>query len=199
MTAAMTRFRSYRIRIRRNAVNTSRIAMKMTGFAIDSGSSNATMPDAWTGTESRTAPISTARSRRGIARNGRRFLVSKAHLRQVVRLISVLSLSKNMDIREYLVDILLTVVMIISSLVLITRFWQDLIIAVAAGLMTLALGGLLLSLNFKMRHLERSVVIRERMLRTNLEEISARMQDKYDMALSHLDELIGEFSRRAYR
>jgi cytochrome c biogenesis protein CcdA len=104
-----------------------------------------------------------------------------------------------MDIREYLVDILLTVVMIIASLVLITRFWQDLIIAVAAGLMTIALGGLLLSLNIKMRHLERSVVIRERMLRTNLEEISDRMQGKYDMALSHLDELIGEFSRRSYR
>jgi cytochrome c biogenesis protein CcdA len=104
-----------------------------------------------------------------------------------------------MDIREYLVDILLTVVMIVASLVLITRFWQDLIIAVAAGLMTIALGGLLLSLNIKMRHLERSVVIRERMLRTNLEEISDRMQGKYDMALAHLDELIGEFSRRAYR
>jgi hypothetical protein len=104
-----------------------------------------------------------------------------------------------MDIREYLVDILLTVVLIISTLVLVTRFWQDLIIAVAAGLMILALGGLLLSLNIKMRNLERSVVIRERMLRTNLEEISKRMQDKYDMALSHLDELIAEFSRRAYR
>jgi hypothetical protein len=118
---------------------------------------------------------------------------------RVVSLISVLSSSKNMDIREYLVDILLTVVMIVSSLVLITRFWQDLIIAVAAGLMTLALGGLLLSLNIKMRHLERSIVIRERMLRTNLAEISTRMQDKYDMALSHLDELIGEFSKRAYK
>ena len=82
-----------------------------------------------------------------------------------------------MDIREYLVDILLTVVMIGSTLVLVTRFWQDTIIAVAASLMTLALGGLLLSLNIKMRHLERSVLIRERMLRTNLEEISSRMQD----------------------
>jgi predicted signal transduction protein with EAL and GGDEF domain len=104
-----------------------------------------------------------------------------------------------MDIREYSFDILLTVVMIVSTLVLITRFWQDIIIAVATGLMILALGGLLLSLNIKMRHLERSVVIRERLLRTNLEEISGRMQDKYDMALSHLDELIGEFSKRAYK
>ena len=104
-----------------------------------------------------------------------------------------------MDIREYLVDILLTVVMIVYSLVLISLLWNDLMIAVAACLMTLALGGLLLSLNIKMRHLERSIVIRERMLRTNLEEISTRMQDKYDMALSHLDELIGEFSKRAYK
>jgi hypothetical protein len=104
-----------------------------------------------------------------------------------------------MDIREYLVDILLTVVMIVSSLVLFTRFWQDLIVAVAAGLMTLTLGGLLLSLNIKMRNLEKSVLTRERMLRTNLEEISTRMLAKYDMALSHLDELIAEFSKRAYR
>jgi uncharacterized protein YneF (UPF0154 family) len=104
-----------------------------------------------------------------------------------------------MDIREYAVDILLTIVMIVSTLVLITRFWQDLIITVAAALMMLSLGGLFLSNQIKMRNLERSVVIRERMLRTNLEEISSRMQDKYDMALSHLDELVAELSRRAYR
>ena len=116
-----------------------------------------------------------------------------------VSLISVLSSSKSMDIREYAVDILLTIVMIVSTLILITRFWQDLIITVAAALMMLSLGGLFLSNQIKMRNLERSVVIRERMLRTNLEEISGRMQDKYDMALSHLDELVAELSRRAYR
>jgi len=104
-----------------------------------------------------------------------------------------------MDIREYAVDILLTIVMIVSTLILITRFWQDLIITVAAALMMLSLGGLFLSNQIKMRNLERSVVIRERMLRTNLEEISGRMQDKYDMALTHLDELVAELSRRAYR
>ena len=104
-----------------------------------------------------------------------------------------------MDIREYSFDILLTVVMIVSTLVLITRFWQDLIITVAAALMMLSLGGLFLSHQVKMRNLERSVVIRERMLRSNLEEISNRMQDKYDMALTHLDELVAELSRRAYR
>jgi len=49
------------------------------------------------------------------------------------------------------------------------------------------------------RHLERSVISRERMLRTNLEEISKRMAQKHDMAITHLDELIGEYSKRVYR
>ena len=82
------------------------------------------------------------------------------------------SLSKSMDIPEYLPDILLTAVMVISTLILILRFWQDLIIAIAATLMMLSLGGLFLSLEIKVRNLEKSVITRERMLRTNLEEIS---------------------------
>jgi len=105
----------------------------------------------------------------------------------------------DINIRDYLVDILLTIVMIVSTLILINRFWQDLTIAIAAGLMMLALGGLFLSLQIKMRHLERSIVIRERILRNNLEEISTRMAQKYDMAITHLDELVGEYSKRAYR
>jgi hypothetical protein len=117
----------------------------------------------------------------------------------LVRLISVLSSSKSMEIREYLPDILLTIIMVVSTLVLILRFWQDLIIAVAAALMMLSIGGLFLSLEIKMRRLEQSVITRERMLRTNLEEISTRMVDKYDMAISHLDELVAELSRRAYK
>ena len=89
--------------------------------------------------------------------------------------------------------------MVISTLVLILRFWQDLTIAVAACLMMLSIGGLFLSLQVKMRNLEQSVVTRERMLRTNLEEISTRMVDKYDMAISHLDELVAELCKRAYK
>ncbi|MDO9549447.1 MAG: hypothetical protein Q7J03_00595 [Methanoregula sp.] len=104
-----------------------------------------------------------------------------------------------MDIRDYSVDILLTVVMVISTLVLILRFWQDLTIAIAACLMMLSLGGLFISMQIKVRNLENSVISRERMLRTNLEEISNRMADKYDMAISHLDELNAEYAKRAYK
>jgi hypothetical protein len=104
-----------------------------------------------------------------------------------------------MEIREYLIDLILTVVMIISTLVLILRFWQDLTIAIAAVLMMLSLGGLFLSMQVKVRRLERSVISRERMLRFNLEEISKRMAEKHDMAITHLDELIAEYSKRVYR
>jgi hypothetical protein len=104
-----------------------------------------------------------------------------------------------MEIREYAIDIILTLVMIISTLVLILRFWQDLTIAVAAVLMMLSLGGLFLSMQVKVRKLERSVVSRERMLRSNLEEMAKRMAQKHDMAISHLDDLVSEYSRRVYR
>jgi hypothetical protein len=50
-----------------------------------------------------------------------------------------------------------------------------------------------------MRHLERSIVVRERILRNNLEEISSRMSEKFDMSMAHLDELVGEYSKRTYR
>jgi hypothetical protein len=104
-----------------------------------------------------------------------------------------------MELREYWIDILLTVVMVVSTVFLILRFWQDLAIAIAAALMMLSIGGLFLSLQIKMRHLEQSVITRERMLRTNLEEISSRMVTKYDLAISHLDELVAELSKRAYK
>ena len=104
-----------------------------------------------------------------------------------------------MDIREYSIDIILTVIMVVSTVFLILRFWQDLAIAVAACLMMLSLGGLFLSMHIKVRYLEQSVITRERMLRTNLEEISTRMADKYDMAISHLDELNAEYAKRAYK
>jgi len=104
-----------------------------------------------------------------------------------------------MDIPEYLPDIILTGVMVVSTLVLILRFWQDLIIAVAAALMMLSLGGLFLSLQIKVRNLEKNVITRERMLRTNLEEISGNMTEKYDTTTAKLEGLITELSKRVYK
>lgn len=104
-----------------------------------------------------------------------------------------------MDIPEYLPDMALTAVMVISTLFLILRFWQDLTIAIAAALMMLSLGGLFLSLEIKVKNLEKNVVLRERMLRTNLEEISAAMNEKYDQTSTHLEDLVSELAKRAYK
>jgi hypothetical protein len=104
-----------------------------------------------------------------------------------------------MEIREFIADIVLIIIMVVSTLVLVLRLWQDLTIAVAATLMMLSLGGLFLSMSAKIRHLDSSVIARERTMRVNLEEISNMMSKKYENTVTHLDEIVQDLSRRMYR
>jgi hypothetical protein len=104
-----------------------------------------------------------------------------------------------MDIREYLVDIILTIVLVLSTLVLVLRLWQDLITAVSSILMMLAFGGLFLSLAMKIRHLDESVIARERTMRVNLEELSEEMSKKYEKTVEHIEGIVNEVTRRMYR
>ena len=104
-----------------------------------------------------------------------------------------------MDIEEYLVDIVLTVVLVISTLVLVVRLWHDIIIAISAMLMMLAFGGLFISLGIKIRQLDESVISRERTMRVNLEELSNEMSQKYERTVGHIEGIVGEVSRRMYR
>ncbi len=104
-----------------------------------------------------------------------------------------------MEIRELIGDIVLTIVMVVSTVVLVMRFWQDLVIAVAATFMMLSLGGLLISLSMKIVSLEQSVVQRERTMRVNMEEMGKTMSAKYDNTVSHIEEIVDGLSRRMYR
>ena len=104
-----------------------------------------------------------------------------------------------MEIRELIGDIILTIVMVVSTVVLVMRFWQDLIIAVAATFMMLSLGGLLISLGMKIVSLEQSVVQRERTMRVNMEEMGKTMTARYDNTVSHIEEIVDGLSRRMYR
>jgi hypothetical protein len=104
-----------------------------------------------------------------------------------------------MEIRELIGDIVLTAVMVISTVVLVMRFWQDLVIAVAATFMMLSLGGLLISLGMKIVRLEESVVQRERTMRVNLEEMGKTMNYKYDNTVNHIEGIVDGLSRRMYR
>jgi hypothetical protein len=104
-----------------------------------------------------------------------------------------------MEIRELIGDIVLTIVMVVSTIVLVMRFWQDLIIAVAATFMMLSLGGLLISLGMKIMSLEKSVAQRERTMRVNMEEMGKTMSTRYDNTVSHIEEIVDGLSRRMYR
>jgi hypothetical protein len=104
-----------------------------------------------------------------------------------------------MEIREVITDIVLTIIMVVSTLVLVWRVWQDLTIAVSATLMMLSLGGLFLSLGRKISHLDSSVIARERTMRVNLEEISDMMGKKYETTVNHIDAVVQELAKRMYR
>jgi len=104
-----------------------------------------------------------------------------------------------MDIREYLGDVLLLVILVISTLVLVFNLNFDLIKSVAAALMMLSLGGLIFLVHWKVRLIEKSLTNRERMVRLNMEEIAAKMAQKYDSHVSHIDRVVEEFSKRVYR
>jgi len=104
-----------------------------------------------------------------------------------------------MEIRSSIPDVVLTIVLVISTLVLVMRLWQDAVIAAAATFMMLSIAGLFLSLGRKIQRLEASVVSRERTIRVNLEEISAGMGKKYDATLERVDGVMQELSKRMYR
>ncbi|MDD4255271.1 MAG: hypothetical protein PHP59_07835 [Methanofollis sp.] len=104
-----------------------------------------------------------------------------------------------MEIREALVDIVLTIVLVLSTLTLVWRVWQDLTMAVATTLMMLSLGGLFLSLGYKIQQLEASIIARERTMRVNLEELSTTMAQKYDTTVRHIDDTVSDITRRMYR
>ncbi|GAB7016716.1 hypothetical protein [Methanogenium cariaci] len=104
-----------------------------------------------------------------------------------------------MDIQESIVDIILAIVLIISTLVLILRVWQDLVLAVAATLMMASLGGLFLSLGAKIRNLDQNVIARERTMRMNLDELNVAVCNKCDTMISEVHQVVSELSRRVYR
>ncbi|MDO8840837.1 hypothetical protein [Methanocalculus sp.] len=104
-----------------------------------------------------------------------------------------------MNLRDSMRDLILIVVMVLSTLLLVLRLWQDITIAVGATLMMLSLGGLFVSLGMKIRSLEENIVARERTMRVNLEEISSSLNRKYDRTVEQLGEIVDGMTRRMYR
>ncbi|MCP1662085.1 MAG: hypothetical protein D5R99_05895 [Methanocalculus sp. MSAO_Arc1] len=104
-----------------------------------------------------------------------------------------------MDLREYIWDLILIVVLVAATLMLVLRLWQDTTIVIGATLMMLALGGLFLSLGMKIRRLEENIIARERTMRVNMEEMSVSLNRKYDRTVEQLGEIVNSLTRRMYR
>ena len=104
-----------------------------------------------------------------------------------------------MEIRSFLPDVALTLILVISTLVLVMRLWQDAVLATAATLIMLSIAGLFLSLGRKIQRLEASIIQRDRTVRVNLEELAAGMARKYDATAEQINGVIQELSKRMYR
>jgi hypothetical protein len=104
-----------------------------------------------------------------------------------------------MDLRDALPEFVLTIILVISTLVLVLRLWQDITIAVSATLMMLSLGGLFLLFGAKIAMLSRTLADRERSIRLNLIETQEVLAGKYDETVAQIDAIILDFQRRLYR
>ena len=104
-----------------------------------------------------------------------------------------------MDLRDALPEFVLTIILVISTLVLVLRLWQDLTIAVSATLMMLSLGGLFLVFGAKITTLSRTLVERERGIRMNLIETQEVLTQKYTETVAQIDAIVLDFQRRLYR
>ncbi len=104
-----------------------------------------------------------------------------------------------MEIGEYIGDLILIAILVISTLVFITRLSQDPIVAAGAAVMMLSLGGLFIIVHARIRRVERVIGARDRVMKTNLEEIASKMAKKYDGSIAHFDGILEELSKRVYR
>jgi hypothetical protein len=104
-----------------------------------------------------------------------------------------------MDIREYLGDIILIIILAASTWWLFSLLRASWEISAALLLIVLSLAGLLVIIHHKVRLIERNITNRERMIRINLEEISAKMAQRYDSSIERIEDIVSEVSRRVYR
>ncbi|MDD1706649.1 MAG: hypothetical protein LUO81_00425 [Methanoregulaceae archaeon] len=104
-----------------------------------------------------------------------------------------------MDIREYLWDIILIIILTVSTWWLFSLLRATTEVIIGFLLMILSFAGLLLIIHHKIRAIERNITNRERMISLNLEEISTKMAQRYDASIARIESIVEEVSRRVYR
>ncbi|HJJ98668.1 MAG TPA: hypothetical protein O0X23_00410 [Methanocorpusculum sp.] len=98
-----------------------------------------------------------------------------------------------------MLEVLLVIVMAVSSPVIIRHLWQDAIIVIGFELLIISVGLLLLSILFRLRRLEEQSTARERVMRGNLEDLGRQMILRQDAASQKIVEAVESIKSRMYR
>jgi F0F1-type ATP synthase membrane subunit b/b' len=104
-----------------------------------------------------------------------------------------------MDIREYLGDIILVIILAVATWWFFSMLGAIPEVVIAVLLIFLSFAGLLLTIHHKIRKIEKHLTSRERMIKINLEEISAKMAERYDSSVERIEAIVEEVSKRVYR
>ncbi|MBO4355068.1 MAG: hypothetical protein IK060_04460 [Methanomicrobium sp.] len=96
-------------------------------------------------------------------------------------------------------DIVFAVILVVSTLAMVVRLWQDWIVAVSTGFMMLSLACLILSLCKKIENLEKAIAARERTMRINLDAVTQSVNKRCDDMANDVEVVIDTLSRRMYR
>ena len=104
-----------------------------------------------------------------------------------------------MNIRDIIPEILLIVLMALSGIVVVSRLWQDALIAVGILVLILCFGGLLLQLIIRVRRLEEEAKYREKMMRSAMEDLGRQLVAKQDKTAQTVVEAVGSLKSRMYR
>lgn len=104
-----------------------------------------------------------------------------------------------MNIRDIIPEILLVVLMAASGIVVVSRLWQDAIIAIGILVLILCFGGLILQLIIRVRRLEAQSIHREKVLRGNLESLGRQLMAKEDETSRIVIEAVESIKTRMYR
>lgn len=105
-------------------------------------------------------------------------------------------------------DIIFSIVMIVSSFVLTTKWMSrfsssnyagDAIVVLAAMVLIGSLAAMILSVDIRMRRIESMLEAKERSLRINIQSVEENLDRKMNSVLNKTNNSMEEMSRRMYR
>ena len=104
-----------------------------------------------------------------------------------------------MNVRDIIPELILIVFMAISGIIVVSRLWQDAVIAVGILILILCFGGLILYLIIRVRELEEEQHARERNMRAYLEDRGRQLVAKQDKTSQTIIETVESMKTRMYR